>query len=34
MDNDNTRICLRGYCQGPSLFQCEIEVRATWQETQ
>ena len=33
IDNDNTRICLRGYCQGPLQFQCEIQVRASWQET-
>ena len=33
IDTDNTRICLRGYCQGPLQFQCEIQVRASWQET-
>ena len=33
IDNDNTRICLWGYCQGPLQFQCEIQVRASWQET-
>jgi hypothetical protein len=33
VDNDNTRICLQGYCQGPLQFQCEIQVRASWQET-
>jgi len=33
IDSDNTRICLRGYCQGPLQFQCEIQVRASWQET-
>jgi hypothetical protein len=33
VDNDNTRICLWGYCQGPLQFQCEIQVRASWQET-
>jgi hypothetical protein len=33
LDRDNTRICLRGYCQGPLQFQCEIQVRASWQET-
>ena len=33
IENDNTRICLRGYCQGPLQFQCEIQVRASWQET-
>ena len=33
IDNDNTRICLAGYCQGPFQFQCEIQVRASWQET-
>jgi hypothetical protein len=32
IDNDNTRICLWGYCQGPLQFQCEIQVRASWQE--
>ena len=32
VDNDNTRICLWGYCQGPLQFQCEIQVRASWQE--
>jgi hypothetical protein len=32
IDHDNTRICLRGYCQGPLQFQCEIQVRASWQE--
>ncbi len=31
--NDNTRICLRAYCQGPLQFECEIQVRASWQET-
>jgi hypothetical protein len=31
--NDGTRICLQGYCQGPLQFQCEIQVRASWQET-
>ena len=30
---DNTRICLAGYCQGPFQFQCEIQVRASWRET-
>jgi len=33
LDNDNTRICLWGYCQGPLQFQCEIQVRASWQES-
>jgi hypothetical protein len=33
VDNDNTRICLWGYCQGPLQFQCEIQVRAGWQES-
>ena len=33
IDNDNTRICLWGYCQGPLQFQCEIQVRASWQES-
>lgn len=33
IDNANTRICLRGYCQGPLQFQCEIQVRASWEET-
>jgi hypothetical protein len=33
VDNDNTRICLWGYCQGPLQFQCEIQVRASWQES-
>ncbi|HET7880313.1 MAG TPA: hypothetical protein VFL55_05465 [Acetobacteraceae bacterium] len=33
LDKDNTQICLRGYCQGPLQFQCEIQVRASWQET-
>ena len=33
IERDNTRICLWGYCQGPLQFQCEIEVRASWQET-
>jgi hypothetical protein len=33
VDSDNARICLRGYCQGPLQFQCEIQVRASWQET-
>jgi hypothetical protein len=32
VDNANTRICLWGYCQGPLQFQCEIQVRASWQE--
>jgi hypothetical protein len=32
VDNDNARICLWGYCQGPLQFQCEIQVRASWQE--
>lgn len=32
LQNDNTRICLRGYCQGPLQFECEIQVRASWQE--
>ncbi|HME25258.1 MAG TPA: hypothetical protein VKI44_28680 [Acetobacteraceae bacterium] len=32
LDNGNTRICLWGYCQGPLQFQCEIQVRASWQE--
>jgi hypothetical protein len=31
--DDGTRICLQGYCQGPLQFQCEIQVRASWQET-
>ena len=30
---DDTRICLQGYCQGPLQFQCEIQVRASWQES-
>jgi hypothetical protein len=33
LENDNARICLQGYCQGPLQFQCEIQVRASWQET-
>ena len=33
IDHDNTRICLWGYCQGPLQFECEIEVRASWQES-
>jgi hypothetical protein len=33
IDNDNTRICLAAYCQGPLQFQCEIQVRASWQES-
>jgi hypothetical protein len=33
LDNDNTRICLWGYCQGPLQFECEIQVRASWKET-
>jgi hypothetical protein len=33
LENDNTRICLAGYCQGPLQFQCEIQVRASWQES-
>jgi hypothetical protein len=32
IDNDGRRICLQGYCQGPLQFQCEIAVRASWQE--
>lgn len=34
VDKDDTRICLWGYCQGPYLFQCEIQVRASWEEQQ
>ena len=33
IDTDNKRICLQGYCQGPLQFQCEILVRASWQES-
>ena len=33
IDSDGTRICLWGYCQGPLQFQCEIQVRASWQES-
>jgi len=33
VDNGNSRICLSGYCQGPLQFECEIQVRASWQET-
>jgi hypothetical protein len=33
VDNDNGRICLWGYCQGPLQFECEIQVRASWKET-
>ncbi|MBV9249794.1 MAG: hypothetical protein JO227_11185 [Acetobacteraceae bacterium] len=33
VDDDGKRICLWGYCQGPFQFQCEILVRASWQET-
>jgi hypothetical protein len=33
IEADGTRICLAGYCQGPLQFQCEIQVRASWQET-
>jgi len=33
IDNADTRICLWGYCQGPLQFQCEIQVRASWQES-
>ena len=33
IDNDNGRICLWGYCQGPLQFECEIQVRASWKET-
>jgi hypothetical protein len=33
LENGNARICLQGYCQGPLQFQCEIQVRASWQET-
>jgi hypothetical protein len=33
VDNENTRICLWGYCQGPLQFQCEIQVRTSWQES-
>jgi hypothetical protein len=33
IDNDNERICLWGYCQGPLQFECEIQVRASWNET-
>lgn len=32
LDNENTRICLQAYCQGPFQFQCEIQVRASWRE--
>ena len=30
--DDGAKVCLRGYCQGPYLFQCEIDVKAGWQE--
>jgi hypothetical protein len=33
IDNADTRICLWGYCQGPLQFECEIQVRASWQES-
>jgi hypothetical protein len=33
IDNADSRICLSGYCQGPIQFECEIQVRASWQET-
>lgn len=33
LEDGDTKICLAGYCQGPFQFQCEIQVRATWQET-
>jgi hypothetical protein len=33
IDNDNTRVCLWGYCHGPLQFQCETQVRASWQES-
>ena len=33
VDNDSTRICLWGYCQGPLQFQCEIQARASWRES-
>ncbi len=33
IDNNNKRICLWGYCQGPLQFECEIQVRASWKET-
>jgi hypothetical protein len=33
VDNENGRICLWGYCQGPLQFECEIQVRASWKET-
>jgi hypothetical protein len=32
IDSDGGRICLQGYCQGPLQFECEIQVRASWQE--
>ena len=33
VDNDDRRICLWGYCQGPLQFECELQVRASWKET-
>jgi len=31
--DDDTKICLAGYCQGPFQFECEIVARASWRET-
>jgi hypothetical protein len=33
IDGDGTRICLWAYCQGPLQFQCEIEAKASWRES-
>ena len=33
LENNNTRICLVGYCEGPSDFLCQIHVKASWRET-
>ena len=33
LDADETRLCLWAYCQGPLQFQCEIQARASWRES-
>lgn len=32
LDAAQNRICLQGYCEGPTEFVCQIHVKASWRE--
>jgi len=33
IEGDGTRICLWAYCQGPLQYQCEIQAKVSWRES-